>query len=51
MGENYIDFGLANPEFYDIMFIARAPMQVLEAMENCDWKNGEAALHTLMATE
>lgn len=50
MGENYIDFGLTNPEFYDIMFISRAPMQVLEAMENCDWKYGEAALHTLMAT-
>jgi AcrR family transcriptional regulator len=50
MGENYIEFGLANPEFYDIMFISRAPMQVLEAMENCDWKYGEAALHTLMAT-
>lgn len=48
MGENYIEFGLANPEFYDIMFILRAPMQTLENMENCDWKNGEAALHTLM---
>ena len=50
MGENYIDFGLGNQEFYDIMFISRAPMQVLEAMENCDWKYGEAALHTLMDT-
>ena len=49
MGENYIEFGLANPEFYDIMFILRAPMQTLENMENCDWKNGEAALHSLMA--
>ena len=38
MGENYIEFGLSNQEFYDIMFISRAPMQVLEAMENCDWK-------------
>ena len=50
MGENYIEFGLTHPEFYDIMFISRAPMQVLEAMENCDWKSGEAALHALMAT-
>ena len=50
MGENYIEFGLAHEEFYDIMFISRAPMQVLEAMENCDWKYGEAALHTLMDT-
>jgi AcrR family transcriptional regulator len=50
MGENYIEFGLAHQEFYDIMFISRAPMQVLETMENCDWKNGEAALHALMNT-
>ncbi len=48
MGENYIGFGLANPEFYDIMFILRAPMQTLESMDNCDWKNGETALHNLM---
>ncbi len=48
MGENYINFGLAHPEFYDIMFILNAPMQTLEGMENCDWKNGEAALHSLM---
>ena len=50
MGENYIEFGLENPEYYDIMFIQRAPMKVLESMENCDWKYGETALHTLMAT-
>lgn len=50
LGENYIDFGLSNPEYYDIMFIQRAPMKVLESMENCDWKHGETALHTLMAT-
>ena len=49
MGENYIDFGLSNPEFYDIMFILNAPMQALETMENCDWKHGETALYSLMA--
>ncbi len=49
MGENYIEFGLDNPQFYDIMFILRAPMQTLESMANCDWKNGENALHALMS--
>src|ERR1044071_8476533 len=29
MGENYIQFGLQNPEFYDLMFIQRAPMDAL----------------------
>ncbi len=47
MGENYINFGLDNPEYYDVMFIQRAPMQALEKMENCDWKNGENALNVL----
>lgn len=28
--ETYIDFGLANPEFYDLMFIIRAPTNVDE---------------------
>lgn len=50
MGEHYIDFGLANPEYYDVMFIQRAPMQVLEQMENCDWKHGETAMNFLRST-
>lgn len=50
MGEHYIDFGLANPEYYDVMFIQRAPMQVLEQMEECDWKHGETAMNFLRNT-
>jgi len=47
MGENYIHFGLTNPEFYDVMFIQRAPMTVLNTMENCDWSQGDTALGAL----
>ncbi|MBS1598909.1 MAG: TetR/AcrR family transcriptional regulator [Bacteroidetes bacterium] len=50
MGENYIDFGMANPEFYDVMFIQRAPMQVLSEMTECDWTHGESALNALKIT-
>src|SRR5262249_4689753 len=50
MGENYIEFGLASPEFYDIMFIQHAPMEVLNEMENCDWTHGEHALDALKQT-
>jgi len=50
MGENYIEFGLSQPEFYDVMFIQRAPMQVLESMTNCDWKHGETTLNVLKET-
>jgi AcrR family transcriptional regulator len=47
MGENYIAFGLNNPEFYDLMFIQRAPMEALETMTECDWKSGDVALGKL----
>jgi len=50
MGETYIDFGLANPEFYDVMFIQRAPMKALAEMTNCDWTPGENALKLLKDT-
>jgi len=50
MGENYIEFGLTNPEFYDVMFIQNAPMQVLAEMKNCDWTYGESALNALKLT-
>ncbi len=47
MGENYIEFGMKNPEFYDVMFIQRAPMEALEQMEECNWSLGDAALGAL----
>lgn len=47
MGENYIHFGLTHPEFYDVMFIQHAPMNVLNRLENCDWSLGDTALGAL----
>lgn len=49
MGENYIQFGLENPEFYDLMFIQPEPMDKLTEM-GCEWQNGEAALTRLRDT-
>jgi len=50
MGENYLKFGLENPEYYDIMFIQRAPMKALMEMEDCEWTLGEGALNALRLT-
>ncbi|PWT97178.1 MAG: TetR family transcriptional regulator [Bacteroidetes bacterium] len=50
MGENYIQFGLQNPEFYDLMFIQSAPMEALDTMVECDWKSGDVALGKLKET-
>lgn len=47
MGENYIRFGLENPEFYDLMFIQEAPIDKLKEMNNPDWKSGDMALNLL----
>ena len=47
MGENYITFGLENPEYYEVMFIQREPMKILTG---CDWENGDAAMTRLQQT-
>jgi len=50
MGENYIHFGMDNPEYYDLMFISREPMDALKRMEHCEWTVGDAAIDALKAT-
>lgn len=50
MGENYIKFGLSHPEFYDVMFIQRAPMVIVEQSVECEWKSGDVALGRLKDT-
>ncbi len=47
MGENYLYFGFNHPEFYDVMFIQRAPMQALACMEDGHWSLGDNALGLL----
>ncbi|NII23660.1 TetR/AcrR family transcriptional regulator [Pseudoflavitalea sp. X16] len=50
MGENYIKFGLSHPEFYDVMFIQRSPMLVVEQSIACEWKSGDVVLGRLKDT-
>ena len=50
MGENYLRFGVENPEYYDIMFIQHGPMKSLMGMENCEWTYGDTALNLLKQT-
>lgn len=49
MGENYLSFGMENPEFYNLMFIMGEPMKKLTEM-GCDWQSGDTALHALRNT-
>jgi AcrR family transcriptional regulator len=50
MGENYIQFGMENPEFYDVMFIQNAPMEALMKRDDCNWHVGDSALNALKET-
>jgi AcrR family transcriptional regulator len=49
IGRIYIDFGLANPEYYDLMFIMRAPMEALKEKTGEDqcWNDGEGTFDFL----
>jgi AcrR family transcriptional regulator len=49
MGENYIEFGIGNPEFYDLMFIIDEPMKAFE-LEGCARKPADAAINVLQRT-
>jgi AcrR family transcriptional regulator len=48
MGENYIRFGMENPEFYNLMFIMDEPMKVIA--DGCEWKPGDRAINVLKET-
>jgi AcrR family transcriptional regulator len=48
MGDVYINFGLNNPEFYDLMFIMRAPVSIIEKFG--EWSKGFATFEYLFAT-
>jgi AcrR family transcriptional regulator len=51
MGEYYLQFGIENPAFYELMFILKAPMEALEMLvENCEWRSGDQALGRLKDT-
>ena len=49
MGENYLRFGMENPEYYSLMFINGEPMKKMSEL-GCDWQVGDAALSRLQAT-
>jgi AcrR family transcriptional regulator len=45
MGRVYMDFAKKYPDYYDLMFVIRAPMRALE--EDEDWIEGQTAYHFL----
>ncbi|QJD79445.1 TetR/AcrR family transcriptional regulator [Spirosoma rhododendri] len=47
MGRVYIDFAIANPELFDLMFIMRDPLDKLESGE---WVEGHRAFDIVMQT-
>lgn len=45
MAKLYVEFGMSNPDLYDLMFILRSPMN---AEKNEEWKSGSSAFQFLM---
>ncbi len=41
MGIRYLEFAVANPELYDLMFISRAPMVAIHKKYDDDWDCGQ----------
>jgi AcrR family transcriptional regulator len=50
MGENYLRFGMENPEYYSLMFINGEPMKTMTQLGCEGWKPGDAAIARLQAT-
>ncbi len=48
MGITYVEFALENPEYYDLMFILKAPMQCIQVTES--WDCGMKAYRCLEET-
>ncbi|WP_031527854.1 TetR/AcrR family transcriptional regulator [Dyadobacter crusticola] len=48
LGKTYVDFALANPDYYDLMFVMRAPLAEIKQKEK--WSAGECAFGYLLET-
>lgn len=48
MGRLYIQFALENPDFYELMFVMKEPLEHIDA--DCGWEEGTAAFNTLVDT-
>ena len=50
MGNVYINYGLDNPDMYDLMFTLKAPMEFLETIQKDEWDEGKASFDLLKTT-
>jgi hypothetical protein len=50
MGENYLQFGMENPEYYSLMFIDSEPMKKLAEIGCKEWRPGDGAIGRLKET-
>lgn len=48
IGHSYLQFAVDNPDYYDLMFIMRAPLNEISCLEK--WDAGESAFSSLLQT-
>ncbi len=46
LGKNYLKYAFENPELYDLMFIMRAPIEVIDCRSDV-WREGQTAFNYL----
>ncbi len=50
MGRIYMKFALENPDFYELMFIMKEPLDFVAKHCGSEWEEGEFAFNALLAT-
>lgn len=52
MGRVYLQFAIENPDFYELMFIMKEPMEFLKGLDESEreWENGLATFNYLVQT-
>lgn len=50
MGRIYMKFALENPDFYELMFIMKEPIEFVNKYCASEWKEGEFAFNMLLQT-
>lgn len=50
MGKIYLEFGLANEDMYDLMFIIEAPIDHVETRDDLCWSEGDSSFNQLRIT-
>jgi len=50
LGRGYLQFAMENPEFYELMFVMKEPLEYLEQKIDEEWEDGKRTFEALVLT-